>query len=75
MSTFWGRGAKVAGVDQMNVVEQHVDVATDDGTMGTYVVRPADQGPHPVVLFLMDAPGSANCCTRWRDVWPPAAIT
>jgi carboxymethylenebutenolidase len=25
--------------------------------MGTYVVHPQDGGPHPVVLFLMDAPG------------------
>ena len=57
MSTFRNFRAKVVDVDQMNVLDQHVDVATDDGTMGTYVARPADEGPHPVVLFLMDAPG------------------
>jgi len=39
------------------VVEQHVDVVTDDGVMGTFVAYPAGGGAHPVVLFLMDAPG------------------
>jgi carboxymethylenebutenolidase len=32
-------------------------IETDDGAMGTYVVHPDDGGPHPVVVFLMDAPG------------------
>ena len=39
------------------LVEQHVEIATDDGTMGTYLTFPAGRGPHPVVLFLMDALG------------------
>ena len=42
------------------LVEQHVELVTDEGTMGTYVAHPADQGPHPVVLFLMDAPGKRD---------------
>jgi carboxymethylenebutenolidase len=37
--------------------EAEVEITTDDGTMGTFVVRPDGDGPHPVVLFLMDAPG------------------
>lgn len=32
-------------------------IATGDGTMPTFVVHPERGGPHPVVLFLMDAPG------------------
>jgi len=35
----------------------HVDIDTGEGTMGTFVVHPDQGGPHPVVLFLMDAPG------------------
>jgi len=41
-------------------MEQHVEVVTGEGTIGTYVACPADQGPHPVVLFLMDAPGKRD---------------
>ena len=36
-------------------LDAHID--TDEGSMGTYIVRPDEPGPHPVVLFLMDAPG------------------
>ena len=32
-------------------------ITTADGEMGTFITRPADPGPHPVVLFYMDAPG------------------
>lgn len=39
------------------VTSSEIDVVTDEGTMGTFVARPADGGPHPLVLFLMDAPG------------------
>jgi len=35
----------------------HVDIDTGEGTMGTFVVHPDQGGPHPMVLFLMDAPG------------------
>lgn len=37
--------------------EEHVDIATRDGAMNTFVVYPEEGGPHPVVLFYMDAPG------------------
>ncbi len=37
--------------------EHHFDVTTDDGEMPTWVMRPDGDGPYPVVLFLMDAPG------------------
>ena len=36
--------------------EQTLDIATPDGAMETFTVRP-DRGAHPAVLMLMDAPG------------------
>jgi carboxymethylenebutenolidase len=39
------------------VIEHNIDIATGDGAMNTFVVHPEEGGPHPVVLFLMDAPG------------------
>lgn len=39
------------------MIERIVDVATGVGAMETFVCHPEREGPHPVVLFLMDAPG------------------
>jgi carboxymethylenebutenolidase len=39
------------------VIERELDVPTPDGSMNTFVAHPEEGGPHPVVLFLMDAPG------------------
>ncbi len=39
------------------MIERTVDLTTRDGVMVTFVVHPERDGPHPVVLFLMDAPG------------------
>lgn len=38
------------------MIERQVDIATADGTMTTFVFHPEHDGPHPVVLYLMDAP-------------------
>ncbi len=38
------------------MIETRVDLQTPDGTMPTFVVHPEEGGPHPVVLYLMDAP-------------------
>src|SRR4051794_38614914 len=38
------------------MIERQTDVTTDDGTMTTFVFHPEHGGPHPVVLYLMDAP-------------------
>lgn len=38
------------------MIERHIDVTTPDGTMPTLVFHPEHDGPHPVVLYLMDAP-------------------
>ena len=39
------------------MIEHHIDIPTADGSMNTFVVHPDENGPHPVVLFYMDAPG------------------
>jgi carboxymethylenebutenolidase len=39
------------------VIEERIDIETDDGAMTTFVFHPDVDGPHPVVLYLMDAPG------------------
>ena len=39
------------------MIEREIDIATADGVMNTYCVRPEDNGLLPVVLMLMDAPG------------------
>ncbi|MBN8909176.1 MAG: hypothetical protein J0H99_21775 [Rhodospirillales bacterium] len=39
------------------MIEQILDIHTDDGAMETFVVRPERGGAHPPVLMLMDAPG------------------
>ena len=36
--------------------QQRIEVATPEGSMTTFVHRPTHGGPHPVVLYLMDAP-------------------
>jgi carboxymethylenebutenolidase len=39
------------------MIEKHLDIPTREGAMNTFVVHPEEGGPHPVVLFYMDAPG------------------
>ena len=39
------------------MIEHHLDIPTADGVMNSFVVHPEEGGPHPVVLFYMDAPG------------------
>jgi carboxymethylenebutenolidase len=38
------------------MIEQTVEVPTKDGATTTFVVHPDRGGPHPVILFFMDAP-------------------
>ena len=38
------------------MLEQTVDIATKDGKTTTFIAHPERGGPHPVVLFFMDAP-------------------
>jgi carboxymethylenebutenolidase len=39
------------------MIEKHIDITTRAGAMNSFVVYPEENGPHPVVLFYMDAPG------------------
>src|SRR5438874_3135515 len=39
------------------MIEQTLDIATNDGAMETLICHPERGGPYPAVLLLMDAPG------------------
>lgn len=38
------------------MIERQVEIITPEGEMTTFVFHPSHDGPHPVVLYLMDAP-------------------
>jgi carboxymethylenebutenolidase len=38
------------------MIERQLDIATKDGKSTTFIVHPDRGGPHPVIVFLMDAP-------------------
>jgi carboxymethylenebutenolidase len=37
--------------------EHHIDIETAAGAMNTFIVHPEEDGPHPIVIFYMDALG------------------
>jgi carboxymethylenebutenolidase len=39
------------------MIDTEIDIPTSDGQMNTFVTHPEEGGPHPLILFLMDAPG------------------
>jgi carboxymethylenebutenolidase len=39
------------------MIERQLDIATAAGAMSTFICHPERNGPHPVILFFMDAPG------------------
>ena len=39
------------------MIDRELDIHTRGGVMNTFVTHPEEGGPHPPVLFLMDAPG------------------
>jgi carboxymethylenebutenolidase len=39
------------------MIDQQVEIPTKDGHTTTFISRPERDGPHPVILFYMDAPG------------------
>jgi carboxymethylenebutenolidase len=42
------------------MIERQVEITTPDAEMTTFVYHPEHDGPHPVVLYLMDAPAIRN---------------
>jgi carboxymethylenebutenolidase len=50
-------GRPAGAEERPPVIEQHLDIATADGAMNSFVVYPEEGAPFPVVLFYMDAPG------------------
>lgn len=38
------------------MIERQLDIPTRDGATTTFIVHPDRDGPHPVILFFMDAP-------------------
>src|SRR5687768_7482069 len=38
------------------MIEQTVEIPTKDGKTTTFIAHPERGGPHPIVLFFMDAP-------------------
>jgi carboxymethylenebutenolidase len=39
------------------MIERQIEIATAAGRMNTFICHPERDGPHPVILFYMDAPG------------------
>lgn len=39
------------------MIERQIDIATPEGAMTTFIVHPERDGPYPIILFYMDAPG------------------
>jgi carboxymethylenebutenolidase len=39
------------------MIERHIGISTRDGRMNTFICHPERSGPHPIIIFFMDAPG------------------
>ena len=39
------------------MIDQQIEITTADGHVTTFISHPERDGPHPVILFYMDAPG------------------
>ncbi|MGO4711530.1 dienelactone hydrolase family protein [Bradyrhizobium sp. 2TAF24] len=39
------------------MIERQIDIPSQDGRIATFIAHPERDGPHPVLLFYMDAPG------------------
>ena len=39
------------------MIDREIDIQTGDGLMNTFITHPEEGGPHPAVMFYMDAPG------------------
>ena len=57
------------------MIEHIVDINTPDGVMPTIVFHPEHDGPHPVVLYLMDAPSIRPATSVVSRNWVAARIS
>ena len=39
------------------MIDRNLDIPTPDGAVNTFITHPEEGGPHPAVIFYMDAPG------------------
>ncbi len=39
------------------MIDREIGIQTKAGNMNTFITHPEEEGPHPLILFLMDAPG------------------
>ena len=39
------------------MIERQIQIDTPDGRMNTFICHPEREGPHPAIIFFMDAPG------------------
>ncbi|HEY2780688.1 MAG TPA: dienelactone hydrolase family protein [Steroidobacteraceae bacterium] len=39
------------------MIERQIEIVTPDGRMNTFICHPERNGPHPAIIFFMDAPG------------------
>ena len=39
------------------MIDQQIDIPTKDGSVTTFISHPERDGPHPIIIFYMDAPG------------------
>jgi carboxymethylenebutenolidase len=39
------------------MIERHIEISTKDGRMNTFICHPERSGPHPMIIYFMDAPG------------------
>ena len=39
------------------MIDQQIEIATKDGHVTTFISHPERDGPHPLIIFYMDAPG------------------
>ncbi len=39
------------------MIDRELDIPTSDGVMNTFITHPEEGGPHPAIIFYMDAPG------------------
>ena len=45
------------GSEGQKMITNEIDIETTGGVMNTFIIHPDENGPFPMVLFLMDAPG------------------